>query len=92
MTTPTANIRSIDRQRGLRATLGFLRGDSLALDDVLNETKEDTNPAAVAGLILALTEQAATYASAAPDAAQQIEAMLIDYAQQEGNRGEAEQG
>jgi hypothetical protein len=82
-----ANIEAKDRARGLRATLGFLRGDSLALDAVLTETAEDTNPGATGALILALVEQAATYASAAPDAEEQIAAMLLDYAKGEADRG-----
>lgn len=82
-----ANIRSVDRARGLRATLGFIQGDSLALDAVLTETAGDTSPGATGALILALVEQAATYASAAPDAQEQLLAMILEYAQQEANRG-----
>ncbi|MEW1921237.1 hypothetical protein [Pseudarthrobacter oxydans] len=82
-----ANVTAKDRARGLRATLGFIQGDSLALDAVLTETAEDTEPGATGALILALTEQAATYASAAPDAAAQLQTMILEYAQQEGNRG-----
>jgi hypothetical protein len=82
-----ANIQAKDRARGLRATLGFIQGDSLALDAVLTETAEDTAPGATGALILALVEQAATYASAAPDAAEQLQAMIMDYAQQEASRG-----
>lgn len=82
-----ANVSSKDRVRGLRATLGFIQGDSLALDAVLRETAEDEAPGATGALILALTEQAATYASAAPDAAGQLQSMILEYAQQEGNHG-----
>lgn len=82
-----ANIQAKDRARGLRATLGFLQGDSLALDAVLTETAEDPSPGATAALIIALTEQAATYASAAPDAAGQLQSMILEYARQEGNHG-----
>jgi hypothetical protein len=82
-----ANIEAKDRARGLRATLGFLRGDSLGLDAVLTETAEDTNPGATGALILALVEQAATYASVAPDAEEQIAAMVLDYAKGEADRG-----
>jgi len=82
-----ANIQAKDRARGLRATLGFIQGDSLALDAVLTETAEDPNPGATGALILALTEQAATYAAAAPDAACQLQRMILEYAQQEGDHG-----
>lgn len=82
-----ANIRAVDRHRGIRATLGFIQGDSLALDDVLTETAADETPGAIAALFLALTEQAATYASAAPDAQEQLQAMLMEYAQKENNGG-----
>lgn len=87
MPSPTANIRARDRHRGIRAVLGFIRSDSVAIDDVLRETAEDETPGAIAALILALTEQAATYTSAAPDAETQLEAMLMEYAQEEADLG-----
>ncbi|MGM9474340.1 hypothetical protein ACS5PJ_20335 [Pseudarthrobacter sp. YS3] len=82
-----ANIQDKDRARGLRATLGFIQGDSLALDAVLTEAAEDPTPGATAALVLAVTEQAAMYANAAPDAVQQLQSLILDYVQQEANRG-----
>lgn len=84
MTTPTANLRQVDRHRAVRATLGFIRADSLALDDVINETASDSSPAAVTALVIALTEQAATMIGAQPDGEEMLARMLIEYAQESG--------
>lgn len=87
MNIPTANIRKVDRVRAVRAVLGFIRADSLALEDVLAETASDENGGGAAALILALVEAAATFASAAPDAEAQLQQILMDYASEEADRG-----
>jgi hypothetical protein len=83
MATPTANVRRIDRHRAIRATLGFIRGDSLAIHDVIQETDADPTPQAVTALILAVTEQAATMIGAQPGGEEMLAQMLLEYAQEQ---------
>lgn len=81
------NIRPADRIRAIRATLAFLTGDELALKQVMDDTDEDEYVRSHIALIVALTEQAATYAGAATDAPVQLKKMLLDYAQEGADRG-----
>lgn len=78
--TPIANVRPADRQRAFRITLGFIRRDTLAIDDVLTETADDETPGATAALVLALTELLVLQIGDEPGIDEGLNQLLIEYA------------
>lgn len=62
------NTRPQDNHRAVLAILGYMHGDSAQINHVMDEAASD--PQGPAGLILALTEIAATTALQATDSAE----------------------
>ncbi|MGV0110533.1 hypothetical protein [Arthrobacter sp. CP30] len=80
--TVYANVRTLDRHRAIRAALGFIRRDSLAIDDVLNETADDETPGATAALVLALTEMVVLQIGDTPEVDAFLTKVLVDHARE----------
>ncbi len=87
MNLPAANVRTLDRARALRAVLGFRSNDALAVEHVARDASSDTEPEAVAMLVLALTELAANFLGPDPTADERLREILLEHARRDAEPG-----
>lgn len=85
MTMIKMNTKDEDNHRAVLAILGYMHGDAAQIHHVMDEASKD--PQGPAGLILALTEIAATSALQSTDAAEPMfRDIALDLAQKIHNQ------